>query len=165
MTSATLTVIPSVWEATLDALAPYHARQVEGGCLWYGRRDAEGTRAVLVGIPKQVNRPRNFEIPANALAELNARVPEDLVVVAQVHSHPGQCTRHSPWDDGLVVSRKIFSLVVPRYAARPCELASAGVHSFDGMCWVKLAPEEASRRLLLEHGGAFPVAVAVVDTR
>src|SRR5688572_20147140 len=109
MTPAMLKLTPAVWRATLDAFAPYQTSCVEGGCLWYGRRGGDTARALLVGVPKQINRPRNFEIPADALAELNALVPEGLVVVAQVHSHPGLDTMHSPWDDDMMVSRRAFS--------------------------------------------------------
>ncbi len=162
MTPRSLVLTASLWEATLAAFAPYRQRQVEGGCFWYGARQGDAAR---VGIPKQVNRPQDFEIAAEALATLNVLVPEDLVVVAQIHSHPGIDTTHSPRDDQLVVSRKVFSLVLPAYAALPCDLASVGVHVHDGLRWVKLQPREAPRRLTIEATEETITGPRVVDAR
>lgn len=165
MTPTTLQLTPAVWRATLDALEPYRRRRVEGGCLWYGRRGGGSARAVLVGIPNQVNHPRNFDIPADWLAELNGLVPDGLIVVGQVHTHPGADTTHSPWDDRMMVSRKVFSLVLPHYAAPPCDISSVGVHTHDGHGWVKLLPAEVQRRLIIETEGDAPAGAIVVDAR
>lgn len=167
MTPQVLHLTPALWRTTLDALAPYRDRRVEGGCLWYGHRESDVAHALLVGVPRQVNRARNFEIPADALAELNAHVPDDLIVVAQVHSHPGTDTTHSWWDDALMVSRRAFSLVVPRYAELPCEPEGAGVHVYDGSSWVKLMPDERCRRLVIEVdvSGQSEASGEMVDLR
>lgn len=171
MTPETLELTPSVWQATLVALAPYRTGRVEGGCLWYGWRNSEHAWAVLVGVPKQINRADHFAIPAEALAELNALIPDAFVVVAQVHTHPGVGTTHSAWDDTMMVSRKLFSLVLPRYAALPCEVGAAGVHIHDGNWWVKLPPEASRGRLKVvdrdvrHDRSARDVTLTLVDAR
>ncbi len=165
MTPTTLEFTPALWRATLDALRPYSTRHLEGGCLWYGRRDGQMARADLVGVPKQVNRPRNFEIPADALAELNSRIGDELVVVAQVHSHPGVDTTHSPWDDTMMLSRKAISLVLPHYARPPCEIDMAGVHVYDGTRWVKLEPEVGRSKLRVVMGIGELDSPRMVDAR
>lgn len=165
MTPETLKLTPGVWRATLDAMVPYRTGHVEGGCLWYGCRDRRTTMALLVGVPKQVNHPRNFAIPPDALAELNSMVPEDLVVVAQLHSHPGSDTTHSLWDNEMMVSRRAFSLVMPFYAALPCDLRAAGVHVYDGTHWVKLQRLEGHRWLLLEPETGETAQSILVDAR
>lgn len=165
MTPATLEFPPTLWDTTLDALKPYRARRVEGGCLWYGHRDGQTAYAVLVGVPKQINRPYNFEIPADALAELNTHIGDGLVVVAQIHSHPGGSTTHSHWDDAMILSRKMFSLVLPHYARLPCTINMAGVHVYDGRQWVKLAPEVGMSRLRVMTGDGKLDGPRMVDTR
>lgn len=166
MTPAELHLTIALWRMTLAALAPYSDRRVEGGCLWYGRREGDVARVFVVGVPRQVNRARNFEIPSDALAELSAGVPSSFFVVAQVHSHPGHDTTHSPWDDGMMVSRRAFSLVLPRYAALPNDLASAGVHTYDGRGWVKLTPADARRRVIIDEAvDAAAEDGALVDMR
>lgn len=170
MTPAELHLTAALWRTTLAALAPYCERRVEGGCLLYGRREGEEARALVVGVPHQVNRARNFEIPADALAALSAAIPDGLIVVAQVHSHPGTDTTHSRLDDALMVSRRAFSLVLPRYAAHPSEPASAGVHIYDGSGWVKLTPAAARCRVIVDEAagaedGAAAGNSALVDMR
>lgn len=173
MTPERLELTPALWQTTLGVLTSYRLRRVEGGCLWYGQRDAQTARAVLVGIPRQINRARNFEIPADALAELNTlvtRVRNDLVVVAQVHTHPGAETRHSLWDDAMMVSRKVFSLVLPRYSMLPCNIDTVGLHVHDGTKWMYLTREEAKGRLVVvEYAKALDEALLdetlIVDTR
>ena len=98
----TLVVAAQVWRSTISLLEPYARVQVEAGVLWYGTRSSDELAvAVLAGIPRQTNRKRSFEITSEDLAALNRAVPERLVVVAQLHTHPGEDTEHSPWDDDL----------------------------------------------------------------
>ena len=134
-----------MWENTLDLMAPYAERGVEAGCFWYGMRGIEADFAVLCGIPQQINRAQNFDIPSDDLATLVSALPtEGLVTVAQIHTHPGRETTHSRWDDGLIVSRKIYSLVLPHYGKRPCVPNAVSVHEFRGAEWHSLASKEAA---------------------
>lgn len=165
MTPTILILRPALWQATLQALAPYHRRRVEGGCLWYGARDDDIARAVAVGIPRQVNWARNFEIPADALADLSRRMPENLVVVGQIHCHPGSDTTHSPWDDAMIVSRRVFSLVLPYYAAPSCDLSVVGVHVHEGTRWVRLSAGAIRERLVVETASDNTSEPLVVDER
>jgi hypothetical protein len=158
-------VLPeAIWPRTLELLARYRRARVEGGCLWYGRREGARATAMLIGVPKQANRMRNFEIPSGALAELNLQIPDGLVVVAQLHLHPGPDTRHSTWDDQLVVSQRVFSLVLPNFGAPPCSLGSAGIHTHDGRTWTRLpAPFGLSRVRFSPTAAMHPQTM--VDTR
>ena len=161
MTPTRLEVDPQVWEQTVKMLQQYTAARVEAGCLWYGSRDADRAFATLLGVPKQINRPLNFEIPADALAEINLLVPSDVVVVAQIHSHPGSDSTQSCWDDRMIVSRRAVSIVIPNYGALPCDLALAGVHIHDGRHWVKLDARGAADRVIVNPTGFR----GVVDAR
>jgi hypothetical protein len=145
-----LCVTTRLWELTLDLMVPYAERGVEAGCFWYGARASHIDVALVVGISRQINRPRNFEIPSDALAEMIAALPSaGLVAVAQIHTHPGSNTKHSPWDDDLVVSRKLYSLVLPAYGRRPCPMNTVAVHEFSNDRWQRLKSDEAAHRILL----------------
>jgi proteasome lid subunit RPN8/RPN11 len=158
-----LAVPAAAWSATLEALARYKKGRVEGGCLWYGDSAGVEPRVSIVGVPTQINRPRNFEIPAGALEALNRSVPEGHVVMAQVHTHPGSGTKQSPWDDRMIVSRKIISVVLPRYGRPPCDLGDCGLHVYVDDRWRKLRPGEVNGHIRVVGGPQN--AVAVIDLR
>jgi hypothetical protein len=149
MTAPRRLLIPeTAWRATVGLLAPYAVAQVEAGVYWYGTRSEEAAVVSVVGVPRQLNRPRNFDVHSEDLAALIRRLPDPLVAVAALHTHPGIDTRHSEWDDARAVSRKILSLVLPFYGRGP-QLEDAAVHqSVDGR-WVMLGPAEARSRLAL----------------
>lgn len=164
MSPEALLLPDTIWPRTLELLAGYRRARVEGGCLWYGRRNGATATAMLIGVPKQINRMRNFEIPSDALAELNAEIPDQLVVVAQLHLHPGSDTRHSTWDDHLVVSQRVFSLVLPNYGAPPCDLGHAGIHAHDGRAWKRLPGPVGLARVRFSSTAVMAPRI-VVDTR
>lgn len=133
-----------IWEQTLDIFEPFSRSDLEAGCIWYGRRGDEFNVVSMIGVPKQVNNPRNFHIDADSLAELTETIGETgLTVVTQVHIHPGISVEHSPYDDEMIVSRRIHSLVIPYYGKRPCEISDVGVHMFRDGRWVLLERAEA----------------------
>jgi proteasome lid subunit RPN8/RPN11 len=67
-------------------------------------------------------------------------------VVAQVHSHPGEDTRHSDGDDRLVMMpfEGMFSLVVAAYGSGGLHPNSgAGLHQYQDQQWVQLINTDA----------------------
>jgi len=150
MSSIELEVPLAFWEATLGIFEGFAHREVEGGCLWYGARAPGRTRVALIGVPRQLNHRQNFEIPPDALAQLNQAVPDGLEVVGQLHGHPGDDVRHSWWDDDLVVSRRIASVVLPRWGAAPVVMDEVGVHAFEGGTWERLDRDRAARMITFD---------------
>jgi hypothetical protein len=143
-----LLIPDAVWLMTLEVFASYAAAGVEAGCFWYGVRDEGKAFASIVGVPRQRNYPRYFEIDADDLAALTEiACAQDLIAVAQLHGHPGKDVNHSPWDDSCVVSRKVFSLVLPRYGTSPCPVGDIGVHRFERDRWNRLAATDAGAAL------------------
>jgi hypothetical protein len=139
---------PDVWPRTVAVFARFAAARMEGGCFWYGVRSvgpAEPSVVATIGIPKQINRPRNFSIPADALADLNAAVHDDHEVLVQLDGHPGRDVAMSEWDEDLAVSRRIVSIVLPVWGyLERVDLDQLGIHVFEDGRWRRLGPAEAS---------------------
>jgi proteasome lid subunit RPN8/RPN11 len=70
-----------------------------------------------------------------------------LVLLAQVHSHPGDDTRHSDADDNLVLMAReaMFSVVVARYGDHGISsVDGVGIHQFQDGRWVQISDSGTS---------------------
>lgn len=143
----------------LEALKATHqllqlAGRRESGVMWYGPKDACGNGTVhYVLAPRQQMRRRNYHVSAEALAELVHRLPEGYKPLAQVHSHPGEWVEHSSYDDTMVSSQRILSLVFPFYGRQTSAfLHGVGVHEWQNGYWHYLDSESAANRVSLVDG-------------
>ena len=123
----------------------------ESAVMWYGTRDGQGNARVShVIAPKQTMSWGNYSITASALAQAVHRLPQECKAVAQVHSHPGAHVEHSNYDDRMVSSTRILSIVFPNYGRTlgsfPLEI---GVHEWQHGYWHLLSLEESKRRVQL----------------
>jgi hypothetical protein len=61
-----------------------------------------------------------------------------LGILCQVHSHPGDDTRHSDGDDDLILLpfERMLSIVVPEYGRNFNHINQASVHQFQRGRWV-----------------------------
>jgi proteasome lid subunit RPN8/RPN11 len=90
----------------------------EGVVLWLGSRDGDRIRVREVLRPQQEARSDWFRIPSHSMAAIMARLRnENLMIAAQVHSHPGAAF-HSRADDEWAIVRHVgaLSLVLPTFA-------------------------------------------------
>jgi proteasome lid subunit RPN8/RPN11 len=104
---------------------------------------------VAAAVAVAVEHGRGFVHVAEMAVGTAARAARahGLAVVAQVHSHPEDDTRHSDGDDQLVLMphEGMFSLVVSRYgdgALHPAQ--GAGLHQFQDGRWVLIDPVDTS---------------------
>lgn len=107
-----------VIHTTLSFLREAGARNSECVVLWLGRPGAADTSVVECYRPHQFARADRFQIPAQGMDMLRAKLrSERLMVAAQVHSHPQEAF-HSKADDAWAIVRHegALSLVVPRFA-------------------------------------------------
>ncbi|MGI8730258.1 MAG: Mov34/MPN/PAD-1 family protein [Solirubrobacteraceae bacterium] len=86
------------------------------------------------------------------LAVTRACRAHGLIVIAQVHSHPGSSTVHSVGDDMMVFLPRedLLSIVVPHYAhrgARP--ISTLGVHQFQDARWVRCDADSVAETIRL----------------
>ena len=131
------------------------AGMVESACLWLGALDEEGNGLVeAVVSPAQINRPRNYAVPGEAMLQVAALARKrGWTVVGAVHSHPGIGVEHSCHDDEMTPSRRAVSIVMPRYGhwAGPWP-RGLGVHEYFENYWHLLSDEHAQRRVALSDG-------------
>lgn len=116
----------------------------EGLVWWLGRNVGADTLVLAAHVPKTDSGPTwVFATEAATGAAGRAARRLGLGIVAQVHSHPGDDTRHSDGDDDLILLpyQGMFSLVVARYgtgSVRPEH--GAGLHQFQSGGWIHVDP-------------------------
>lgn len=132
----------------LQRSAAADGRRHEGIVLWAGRPVGLDT-VVAAAVAVAAEHGPGFVHVAEAAVGMAARAAraQGLAVLAQVHSHPEDDTRHSDGDDQLVLMpyEGMFSLVVGRYgdgALHPAQ--GAGLHQFQDGRWVLIDPVDTS---------------------
>lgn len=120
----------------------------EGIAFWLGRVLGDDTYVMAAIQPDAVHTFGSVSAPAEAVGAVSRRARAlGLGVVAQVHSHPGDETRHSDCDDELVLLpfEGMYSLVVARYGHGTLEPGGGlGLHQFQVGRWVQVSdPAEA----------------------
>lgn len=139
-------------EATYDLLQ--EAGKRESGVIWYGTRDERGNGIVrLVVAPRQRMHWGNYAVSVEALTEIVHRLPDGWKPLAQIHSHPGEWVEHSAYDDEMVSSHRILSLVFPFYG-RTSEgfLQGVGVHEWQNGYWHLLEGRDLEHRVQSMEG-------------
>jgi hypothetical protein len=144
---------PSVLEDTYQLLHERGQQGLEAVVVWIGGIvDSENAKIVGVIRPGQVAYAGEdgcaVEVPPDALSELISMLPEDLFVLARVHTHPG-AAYHSPVDDTnmLISHNGAISIVVPNFAQEPVRLENCSVNVLrHGIGWVELPAAEVAER-------------------
>jgi len=117
----------------------------EGLVYWLGRRIDQDTVVLGAVIPHCDHEPQRVMASEAAIgAVVRASRSLGICLVAQVHSHPGNDTRHSDGDDRLVLMpfEGMFSLVIGRYGAGGVTLdTGAGLHQFQDGRWMQIPSE------------------------
>jgi len=126
----------------------------ESGLFWYGPKDTTGNGLVTyVVAPRQEMSWGNYHVSAQAIAEIVHRLPEGWKPLAQIHSHPGKLVEHSNYDDRMIMSKKILSLVFPTYGNINGVFPSGiGVHEWQNDYWHFLSDRDARSRVTLCKG-------------
>jgi hypothetical protein len=95
----------------------------------------------------------NYSISTESLTEVVQQLPADWKPLAQIHSHPGRNVEHSSYDDRMVCSRRVLSLVFPCYG-RGIEAfpRNVGIHEWQNGYWHLLDPASAEQRVALIDG-------------
>ncbi len=113
-----------------------------------------------VSVPYAVQSAGHFTVSAEEMSRAGAHLRQHgLVRLAQVHTHPGQDTRHSPTDDENAYSRKegAVSIVLPWHASNDPSPTDGTIHVHDGHGWRQLGQADAE--------AFIRVVPATVDSR
>lgn len=150
-----LVVNNAVIEATKSALQRFAGAdgRHEGVVFWLGRVVGADTYVLSALVPR-ADHGRGRVIVSETDVGLAARAARRraLAIVAQVHSHPGDDTRHSDGDDRLVLMpfEGMFSVVVARYGDGgliPDE--GVGLHQYQDGRWVKIDASEGTAMMVV----------------
>jgi proteasome lid subunit RPN8/RPN11 len=121
---------PACLQAFGDAEGPH-----EGIVYWAGRADAADWIVTTVIVPEALTTWGSFRTSAAANARVVALLAKaDLVLLGQVHSHPGTVVDHSGGDDrdALMPYPEFLSIIVPNYGRTNLwPLNQCGVHRFE----------------------------------
>jgi proteasome lid subunit RPN8/RPN11 len=139
-----LIVPASVAEHTLEVLRQFRGADGphEGLVYWAGRRAGEDTLVLGSLVPASDHGPQHVFVGEREVGRMSRRARSfGLAIVAQVHSHPGDDTRHSDGDDALILMphEGMFSVVVARYGRGQIAPAGrAGLHQYQDHRWVQV---------------------------
>lgn len=146
--------------AALLRVAGEHITPNEGLVWWFGRHVDPDTLVLACHAPHVRSGPFHVQADERATgAAAQIARARRLGVVAQVHSHPGEDTRHSDGDDDLVLMpyEGMFSLVVGGYGAGSLlPEQGAGLHQFQDGRWIQT--DDSSPALI-------PIATELSDAR
>lgn len=142
------------------ALAGIQDRGHEGLVFWAGWESGPLTMFTSVVIPEARHSKDGVSINEAAYGQCTrAAKARGVVVLAQVHSHPGSDARHSDGDDSLILMpfEGMLSIVVPHYGIRWNGIEEARVHEFQSGQWVLCSDRSVNR--------GITVAPATIDVR
>jgi len=125
----------------------------EGMVFWVGRRVEADTVVVSAVVPDCRHGPQYVQAPPSAVGMVaKATRNMGLGIVAQVHSHPGDDTRHSTGDDSMILMpfESMFSVVVARYGdGGITQESGVGLHQYQNRQWVSIPSSEKGALLLV----------------
>jgi hypothetical protein len=139
--------------ATLRLLGRVSRR--ESGLFWYGPRDNKGNGTVAyVVAPRQRMTWGNYSIAPQDLASVVHGLLDGWKPLAQIHSHPGARVEHSQYDDRMVSSTRVLSVVFPSYgrSSEKSFPSGVGIHEWQRDYWHLLDLADAQRRVVLIDG-------------
>lgn len=125
----------------------------EGMLFWLGRRLSSDVIVAGSAVPACHHGPQHVTAPPAAVGRIVRAARElGLGIVAQVHSHPGEDTRHSEGDDSLILMpfEGMFSLIVGQYGLGGITPeAGLGMHQFQDGRWVQISSEHSDAVLIV----------------
>ena len=149
-------ICDAAWGAAERLLGTYRDPEGdhEGIVFALGRPGGTNTQVVTTVVaPAAITGPGSVHCgEEQMLAVTRAGRAHQLIVIAQVHSHPGSSTVHSVGDDTMVFLPRegLLSIVVPHYAhrgARP--ISTLGVHQFQDARWVRCDADSVAETIRL----------------
>jgi len=145
-----------LFEKTIKALRKRGQQKQEGLVLWAGAASSDAEEAYVLSciIPKRGHWGGGVRLNSRCLLKLSDELQKrDLLLLAQVHTHPGNFG-HSLGDEYKATSYRIgfVSIVVPGFALKETgDLSKCYVYEYEGNWkWRLLEHSEVSQRFVIE---------------
>src|SRR5579862_8544145 len=101
-----IVVASALWERMLEAFSGFD-EDLERVAYFDGVAFEDGGVATTLCLPLARSLPRSFQVPAEAMSAAGKHLrAHRLRRLAQVHTHPGDWTGHSPYDDERAYSQR-----------------------------------------------------------
>src|SRR4051812_39012907 len=148
-------LLPNVhWDRLLAEFGKIRRRVERVGYL-DGFQSNEVSVVTTVTVPDAELHPAYFDVRAEAMSEAGKHLRAfRLVRLAQVHTHPGDDTRHSWIDDTRTYSQVpgAVSIVLPRHARHKPGPHKGSVHIREPTGWRELSDGEARALIKIVPG-------------
>lgn len=136
-------------------------RRHEGIVYWAGLGVQQESIVTTCIAPRATTTPGSFRVSFEANATVvSALCQLELVLLAQIHSHPGSFVDHSCGDDlgAFMPFEGFLSIIVPDFCRRdPWPLTTCGVHQFAAGAFRRLTNPQIER--------TFRVLPSICDLR
>lgn len=148
-----LSVSKDILFETHKSFQEYFKKQKEAVVYWYGVESIKENQdyVVCVVVPNAVRNETNYSVSMEEAAEMGKNmIKNNLVCLAQFHTHPSKNTEHSDYDDGHAISSRdgFLSLIAPRYGRYlPQSLKEISVHEVWENEWFMLNNSAKSNRI------------------
>lgn len=132
-------------------------RESEGIVYWFGFEFGSKSIVTTLIVPDADTSRGDIVTSPEANAEaLGVIVGTPLVLLGQVHSHPGRGVRHSSTDDRETFARfeHAISIVVPYFARHGIDLRRCGVHRHTNGVFELVSHKELERHVIVIPGHA-----------
>jgi hypothetical protein len=133
-----------IWETLLDEFR-WPRSAVERIAYIDGFTSGDVKIATTLTLPNAKMYPKYFTVSGDAMSEAGQHFRRfSMERLAQVHTHPGQDVRHSPFDDENAYSQmdSAVSIILPHHARCRPKLNECGVHVRDDRGWHRLGISE-----------------------
>lgn len=124
----------------------------EGLVFLAGRQDQSFTCYSTIVVPQVRNTYGSVYVDAKDFGKCAKRARRDnLQILAQLHSHPGDCCHHSDGDDKLIILpfEGMLSIVVPHYGHYDLPLQQCGIHQHHKGSWYLCTDESVARQFYI----------------
>lgn len=150
-------VLPTKVISDIERMLPKRVDEVfHENVLYIAGTVMDNVSEALVCIQPEANTtPGSYKTtPRSHLEVLRTLRRLNLVLVGQIHCHPGSYVEHSVIDDQRAVVRGegFWSIVVPDYGRHVVSIGSCGVHSFSEGAFRLLSQRALAARVTILEG-------------
>lgn len=118
LSNITKVILPTdILDKTFSFLQKYGHQRLESHALWVGKEEKDTFQITDVWYPDQESTSINYEVSEDEEFKINVRLyNENMTIIAQIHTHPGDAFHSSLDDEGSALSLPgSLSVVIPDF--------------------------------------------------